>query len=415
MRFSSYARRIRTLYLGTSLHGATVIPLEVFNLLSMQTPTLGHYPLPNLRSFYWKIGSWDLAPFLRLFLNPGLTSVHILFPTHDPHIYRPATISLIPTQDLMHLRLQRMGNEDIHWGELRNLLDEASETLRSVSLDGQPSMAVIDKLLRLPNLRSLDVQLPATRISPPAVVLPSLGKLVVRYNDPRSWLHILQNIPNPALREFDVTFTGSSTSYLQTLGSFLLNANVERTLVSLKCTSENLAPLTGAGIHPLLSFGRLTTLELSASCNEGQCGILLNDSIVSELAVALPHLTSLGLGSIPCKASTSNVTIASLVTLSMNCVDLDFLRLHFNANDITTRGIHANSRTRKFTCKLRTLSVGSQPLPSNHNDILLVTFTILHIFPHVETIASGGGGWRQVREGVQLFRKVPRIIPPTED
>ena len=377
----------------------------------MQTQTLGPYPLPNLRSVHWNIDSWDSVPFLRMFLNPGLISVHIKFPEKVQHLYRLPTISMIPTGDLTHLRLEFMGDDDLSLGVLHNLLDGASETLRSVSLDGELPMAVIGKLLQLSNLRCLDVHLPRARISPPTVVLPSLEKLAVRYKEAWSWLHILGNIPNPALQELDVTFTGSSLEYLQMLGSSLADANVERTLISLKCISEKTIPLTEAGIRPLLSFGRLTTLELVARCTEGRCGAKLDDSIITDLATALPQLTFLGLGGTPCDAFVSDVTVASLVALSTNCVDLDFLRLHFSTSDIITRGTHANSQTREFTSKLRTLSVGFQYLPSNHSDILLITFTILHIFPHVESITSARGSWDRVMEGIQMFRKAPRIIP----
>jgi len=375
----------------------------------MQTPTLGHYLLPNLRSVRLDLYTWDLVPFVRLFLNPGLVNVDIDFPGDGPHIYHPATISLIPTGDLTHLRLGSMEDDDLSMDALHNLLDEASETLRSVCLDGQPSMAVIEKLFQLPNLRRLDVELPGTRISPPAVVLPSLEKLVVGYSEGGSWLHILQNIPK--LQKLVTTYSGPSPTYLQELGSSL-GADMGRTLISLKCSSGKKAPLTEAGLRSLLSFGRLTTLKLATPCIEQRCGTQLNDSIISELAMALPRLTSLTLGDIPCKASTSDVTITGLVALSTNCVDLDFLQLHFNTKDIISHGTHANSQTHKSTCKLRTLTVGSQPLPSNRNDILLVTFTILHIFPHLESISYAIGDWKQVKQGVELFRKAARIAPP---
>ena len=182
-------------------------------------------------------------------------------------------------------------------------------------------------------------------------------------------------------------------------------------MASLKCSSEGGIPLIEAGIRPLVSFGGLTELELLSPCTPERCSIQLNDSIISALSMALPRLTSLSLGSAPCRAATSDVTVASLVALSTNCVDLDFLQLHFNANDITTRCSHENPRTHKFTCKLRTLSVGSQPLPSNYNDILLITFTILHIFPHLEAISSQAGYWEEVEEVVRLFREAPKIFP----
>ena len=380
-------------------------------MLSMRAPTLGHYPLPNLRFAYLEVDSWSRVPSLQLFLNPGLTSVCIGFPNAQPDLYRPALVAVIPIEDLTHLQLNFMAGDDLP--PLHTLLDEASETLRSVSLHGRLSTATIDKLLQLPHLRCLEVELPEARISPPAVVFPSLEKLGVVYEETGSWIHILQEIP---LWELDVTFTGSSSAHLQTLGSSLLNSNAERTLTSLKCTSRNTIPLTEAGILPLLSFGKLTILDVTTSCDEGQCGAQLNDSIVSELATALPQLTSLGLGSIPCKASTPDVTVASLVALSTNCIDLDFLRIHFDAIDIVTRSTHGSSQVDKFTCKLHTLSVGSQPLPSNHDDILLVTSAILCIFPHLETISSAEGDWNQVKEGVEMFRKPPRIDPlPTEN
>ena len=410
MRFSTYARRIRHLHARDS-QGKRVVSLGAFNLLLMQTPTLGQYLLPNLRSIHWEDDSWDNTPFLRLFLNPELVSVYIRFPNRDPHLYRPATVSLIPTGGLTHLQLDVMGNEDFPLSALNNLLDAAAETLRSVDLDGELPVAISEKLFQLPNLRFLDVELSGTRISPPAVVFPSLEKLGISYGESDSWLHTLQNIPDPTLRELDVFFSGSSPIYLQTLTSSLLGAGIERTLVSLECLPEGRIPLTEAGIRPLFLFKRLTVLDLISHCTAERCNAQLNDSIISGLAMALPQLTSLSLGGPPCDHVASNVTIASLVALSANCIDLDFLRLHFNANDIITRGTTGNPSTCIFACKLRTLSVGAQPLPSNNDDILLVTFAILHIFPHLDTISSTGGLWGRVGRGVQLFRKAPSILP----
>jgi len=391
------------------------VSLEAFSLLSMQTPTLGQYPLPNLRSINWWIDSWDTVPFLRLFLNPELASVQIVFPDDRPHPYLPATISLIPTGELTHLQLEQMDDEDFRQDAFYDLLDGASGTLKSISLDRKLSVAIAEKILQLPHLRCLDTEMPEARISPPAVVFPSLEKLVVSYKEAGSWLHTLQNIPNPVLLELEASFSGSSPIYLQTLGSSLLGASIERTLVSLECTSEGRIPLTEAGIRPLLSFGGLTKLNLFSACTTQRCNFQLNDFIISELAVALPRLRALSLGSSPCKVATPDVTVSSLVALSANCVDLDSLQLHFDANDIVTRRSRTSSRTHKSTCKLRTLRVGSQPLSSKHDDILLVTFTILHIFPHLETILYTGGPWDRVKQGVQLFQKAPRIIPiPTE-
>ena len=385
----------------------------------MQTLTLGPYLLPNLHSISW-CDSWDLLPFLRLFLNPGLVDVDIEFPDTEPHIYRHATISMIPTRNLTELRIHSVwGNnppdvDTLHYllcmNALYNLLEQASKTLRSAYLDGELSITVIKKLLQLPNLRLLKAGLPRTHIPLPAVVLPSLEELIVSYGETSSLLHILRNILNPTLRELKVFSRDPSPACLQTLGISLLEANIEQTLSSLDCHGNGI-PLTEAGLHPFLSFGRLTKLDLLFPCTGEGCSFQLNDSIISKLAVALPRLTHLGLGGAPCEAATSDVTIASLVVLSINCVDLDFLRLHFNANGIISHDVHTNSQTHKFTCKLRTLVVGSRPLPSNHDDILLLTFTILHIFPHLANVVCEGQGWSRVERTIQLFQKAPKTIP----
>ena len=378
----------------------------------MQNLTLGPHLFPNLRSISWTCSSWDSAPLLRLFLNPELIDVEIGFPNSDPHIYRPATISLIPARSLTNLKLERMAFSDpLPTDELHNLLEQASETLRSVDLDGELSGTIIEKLLQLPNLRRLDIRMPGTRIALPAVVLPSLEELAVSCWEDASWLCVLRNIQSPALRELDISFSGDSPTYLQTFGTSLLDARIEQTLISLDLASLAGIPLTEAGLRPFISFRKLTKLELFSLCTTWHCSFRLNDSIISKLAVALPRLTHLGLGGTPCETSTVDVTIASLVALSINCVDLDVLRLHFNVNDIVSRDACENSQTHKFTCKLRTLIVGSQPLPSNHDDILLLTFTILHVFPHLEDITAEGQGWGQVGQGVHLFKKAQKIIP----
>ena len=359
------------------------VSLEALNLLSMQTQTLGQYVLPNLHSVDWGTQPWELMPFLRLFMNPGLASVHIEFPDETPHLYHPAAVSLIPTSNLTCLKLEGVESGEGFLDTLYNLLDRTSETLRSVYSDGEVSVAVAEKLFQLPYLRCLNVRLPRARISPLAVAFPSLEKLTVFCQEVGSWIHVLQNIPNPALRKLRVTAMGET-------------------------------PLTEAGIRPLLPLGRLTILELP-SCTAERCSNQLNDSIISELAMALPQLKSLSLGraSESCGAATSNVTVASLVALSTNCVDLGFLQLHLNANDITTRRRthELDHQAYNFTCKLREFSVSSQPLPSDHNDILLITFTILHIFPHLEFISSREGSWEAVGWVVQLFREAPRILP----
>ena len=382
-----------------------------YHLLSMQTPTLGHIVLPNLLHIGWS-SSWELMPFLRLFLSPKLVNVRILFPDRHPHLYRLAVVPLIPTKRLVHLELIWVppGNDTSLLDALRNLLDEASGTLRSVSWGGEIPTTIFDKLLRLRDLRYLDVELPSTPISPPEVALPSLEELVVRAGGVSSWLNIFEKIPNPALQDLKISFMeGAPPAYLQALGYSLKDANKGQNLTRFRCSWEDAITITEVELYPLLSFERLTALVLHSRSQE--CTVQLDDPFVCRLAKALPRLEILRLGDAPPNAVT-NVTVESLVALSMNCVDLDFLRIHFDVTSIPSRSTYENSQMRKSSCKLRTLSVGSQPPPSSDDDILRLAFAIAHIFPHVEDIRRYGEGWRKVNQHLELFREEFTIIPP---
>ena len=121
----------------------------------MQTRTLGCCLFPNLHSIHWDTQSWESLPFLRFLFNPELVDVCIEFPSNGSHIYSPATISMIPTGALTHLVLKSMRSDPLSMDALCNLLDEASETLKVVHLDADLSVAVVEKLIQLPNLRQL--------------------------------------------------------------------------------------------------------------------------------------------------------------------------------------------------------------------------------------------------------------------
>ena len=402
-----YARRVREFSACGYGVGVDGVSSEAYQVLSMQTSTLGQYILPNLHSLRWDVHPWTNAPFIRLFLNPGLANVHIQFPNPRPDVYRLAAISSIPTKDLAQLRLKYMGNEGPVLDALQNLLDKSSETIRSVALDGGLSTAFIDRLFQLRNLRSLEIELPSIPISSPEVVLPSLKKLAIRYRDDVPWFHILKKIPNPALRDLEATFLDDSLTHIQTLTSSLIHANKKQTLTRLQCSWEKLTPLTVERLRSVFPLERLTTLNLLPRCIEGRCGVQLEDSIICELAKALPRLKSLKLGGVPCKVFTPNVTIESLAALSTNCVDLDFLQLHFDANKLVSSGSYTDYQSRTFTSRLRTLSVGSQPLPSDNKNIILIAFALIRIFPHVEELSHAEGAWKQVKLGIGLLRNGP--------
>ena len=89
---------------------------------------------------------------------------------------------------------------------------------------------------------------------------------------------------------------------------------------------------TGASvISPIKSFRNL--VYLTVDDDEGQCTFKLNNDDVTELAIALPQLESLLLVR-PCYENTCPITVACLLSISVHCVMLEELTIHFNTANI---------------------------------------------------------------------------------
>ena len=88
-------------------------------------------------------------------------------------------------------------------------------------------------------------------------------------------------------------------------------------------------------LYYLLPFRKLTHLEVTGTCVEGICNFGWTDDNIRDLAAALPCLQSLHLG-FPCSSNTCKNTVASLVSISVNCSNLEDLRIHFNTKDIVS-------------------------------------------------------------------------------
>jgi len=175
-----------------------------------------------------------------------------------------------------------------------------------------------------------------------------------------------------------------------------MNTNIKGTLKHLYCPEGT--PVDSALLSCASSFRNLVTLYVRSSyCGiVGVCAFGLTDDDVENLAVALPSLETLQLGKV-CGFNSCRTTASSLLSISIHCLGLMHLRIHFNTQTIAgdiQRLLDEGSGRDKPRCKLQNLWVGGLPLRVYKEDIGTVAMGFADIFPCLEDLPSYGGDWR---------------------
>ena len=173
--------------------------------------------------------------------------------------------------------------------------------------------------------------------------------------------------------------------------------NTRKTLKSLECLG---ATIDSTFLSSVVVFQNLVTLNVHTTCSNTEGRIFtLTDDDVENLASSLPRLEDLRLGQ-PCQSTPCNATVASLMSISVHCLDLTVLETHFNTRTIVSdiqRLIDGGAGRDKAKCKLRRLMVGRLSLEVGEEDIDTVAMGFNVIFPCLTNFESRESGWRQLR------------------
>ena len=260
------------------------------------------------------------------------------------------------------------------------------------------SGAAVDHLIRLPHLSTCHIDGPPPTHSPSdlPLVFPPLTNLALRAGFVREWLPLLER-----------------------LGSCMVPpSKVKESLKSLRLP----CPVIGAASASLIqTFRNLVDLNVDRDCRgtggEAQCIFKLNNDDVTKLVMALPQLESLLLGR-PCSNNTCATTAACLLQISVHCVKLQTLAVHFNTTNIVDdfrdildapRYQELHSRPR---CKISFLRVHLMPLTLDDSGFETVVNGMISIFPAlgycVEVVR--GTGWHKLSE--RLTELQDPVNPP---
>jgi len=364
--------------------------------LHLNSPVGGWFPA--LRTLSWSITESNL-PYADLFFSPHLEAIFIQV-SWSLSLHRipsdilstiASTIAILPASALQVLLVE------IHCPRIPPLY--LKDPLSSVVLRCGPlltefsspiplSSAAVNHLIQLPHLRTWDTGDPPPTYSPSSLplVFPPLIKFTLRKHAAHGWLSLFKRLQH-----------GVST----TQGATPLSRVVE-SLQSLDIESFHDRITDFSFASTIQIFRNLVSLNVGARCHatngEVQCGFKLDNDNINNLATALPQLESLFLGRV-CPENTCATTVVCLLVISVCCIKLQELEVHFNTTNIVEdfKNISEDPQLREASslprCTLSCLDVTQMPLTLDEPGLEIVVNGMINIFPALGGFAGREQVW----------------------
>jgi len=109
----------------------------------------------------------------------------------------------------------------------------------------------------------------------------------------------------------------------------------------------------------------------------------------------------------PCRDNTCPTTVACLLPISVYCVKLKALRIHFSTVDVVEdfKSISEDPHFRELRslprCTLAGLGVGEIPLVLDESGVETVAKGMVDIFPSLQSCRGFGGTWFEVSRRIE--------------
>ena len=407
-RVNRYANWMQNLSIYEDWMGPNLSP-KAWQELSVIRPA---HLLPNLQSLEW-YSATDTFVFINLFRSPRLTSLNVRVISNIPNVV-PVLASL-PVEKLEELRFLDLSGDRAVQDTISNLVLRTTDTLRSIEVSSDLSDAAIRHVIRLPNLNDASVRFSNLdrRAAPVDAAFPSLRTLETRVDSNGGWKYVMEDITNLESVVLHSRTVLHPEEVVHVFG-FLINKGFHWTMHRLSFAVFEPCGLTPPILTPLYKFGSLTRLSVTSPCDPMECQSRLTDGSLAQLAEALPLLVELLLGDVPCGSPARGVTLAGLHPLSVHCVHLETLQIHFSALDIPT-DIPEDALSNPSDlvplspnhCRLFQLVVGGLPISTSGRSPLIVAYFLHQMFPRLSKIVRtlADSPWGEVQEHVDMFRK----------
>ena len=406
-RYASWMRRIRVDHLD-------VLGEEAVRQFRLNSPSDGWFPA--LRSLAWTTSARNLL-YIDLLFSPYLEEVWISTPpswgrSRFPRDILPAltsTISTLPTSALKTLQLGPVlgtDTRDTHWVHFKDLFSSVvlrcGPSLMHLASPVPLSDIAVDHVIRLPHLRTWGIEGPPPNysVSSPLPDFPTLTGFTLGEYAARGWLSLFKRL------EDRVSVTQGTTPLYR----------VKESLKSLSVDVPSTTPIIDISLtSPIQMFRNLVTLDVVVGCGQGQCAFKLNNDDVTNLALALFQLERLHLG-FPCQENTCTTTVACLLPISVYCVKLEILEIHFNTTNIVDdlKNIPADPKFQELRSLPRGalwhLGVHGMPLILDESDFETVVDGMVDIFPSLTRCAGYGDTWVKLTKEIEALPRMRTLL-----
>ena len=380
---------------------------ETFQKFRLNSPPGGWFPA--LQDLSWRIMGSNL-PYVDLFFSPYLKRISIYTPWTWAGVQVPpnvlaaiaSAVSKLPASsalEFLSLDFDCAAPPGYFKDSLSSVILRCGPSLVEFTSSVPLSDAAINHLIQLPHLRTWRTEGPPPSYSTLPLSLPSLplAKLTLAKGAARGWLSLFRRLE-------DSTPTAQGVTPPPKLKKSLKSLDVKDPsgfTIDIPFTSS------------VQIFRNLVTLGVTTLCpgkgEEGQCAFRLNNDNVTELAMALPQLETLSLGR-PCSGNTCATTVACLLPISVHCIKLQRLRIHFNTANIVD-DIENVSKDPRFLelhslpkCALLYLFVDRMPLTIDKSGFKTVADGIINIFPSLDYCSGLERPWDKLSKTIGKFR-----------
>ena len=424
-RFENYRRRIYNLQVNEEPHWDG-LSTRVYQLLDLYFPN-GSF-LPNLQRLTCFI-DWEHCAWIKLFLSPSLLYIDLNTFESDPGPIAGPMLESLPMESLQALHLEDFPLDVASVGTLSNCLLRLSGPLQDLITYHKISSDAAAHISQLSNLRVLGISFRESNFTLPGAVdvFPSLKSLYAQVDDNLDWLDLLKDM-RAGLKYLSISWTeglAPPPDFTHRLVSALHTSGAQDTLRVLRINASRPWGISGTTVVPLLSLHNLTNLEIHTPCHTHACAFDLVDADVAQLASSLSKLRTLILGGPKCVHPSPGFTVDGLFFLSKYCASLLDLEVHFNApesrifngsSDADEGRVPIRSLfSRASNCNLRWLYVHELPFPTTPNSVGVMTYFLIHLFPHLDTIVQTGSlsePWAETQRGIQAWQAFRRITVP---
>ena len=385
-------------------------------VLSRLNSLAGWFPV--LQDLSWGCTESNL-PYANLFFSPHLerVSIHTPCPTtgfKDPPKFRAtiaSTFSTLPVSTLQSLSVEiRFVTDSTDFKDFpSSLVLRCGSSLTKFTSTIPLSNTAVNHLVHLPRLRTWHVKGSPPNYSASSLPLafPPLEEFTSEGDAAHKWLSLFGPLEDNVLTVQGVTPLHKMKNSLKTL-------KIEDTFGPA---------INISSISSIQVFHNLINLNVWGhdEDREDLCTFGLNNDNVTELAMALPRLESLLLGR-PCAKNICSTNVACLLPISVHCVKLQKLQVHFNTTNIVgdLKNISEDPRFQELwslpKCVLSHLDVWRIPLTLNEFSLKIVADGMIAIFPSLECCPGLGGGpqgmlgWRELSEKIARLREM-RTLP----